>query len=117
MTCPEAVGVWPSKFQILTRPSSPAVASKRPSGENASDQISQSLVPVVSLQGALLASLWSYSTQAVSEGGLTEPPPPAPAIPPVPVVPPVPLTPPLPDEPLAPPAAPPVPDLPAPPPL
>src|SRR3954471_13709971 len=96
MTCPEAVSVCPSKFQILTRPSSPAVASRRPSGENASDQISQLLIPLASSQTGALASLWSYSRHAVSDGGVTDAPPPVPVAPPVAVFPPVPDFPALP---------------------
>jgi hypothetical protein len=85
------------------------------------------LIPWLSLQGGSLTSLWSYSVQAVSDGGVTDPTPPAPAIPPAPVeppappvpveTPPVPVEPPLPEAPLVPPAAPPLPDVPALPPL
>jgi hypothetical protein len=117
MTCPDAVSVCPSKFQIFTRPSSPAVASKLPSGENASDQISQLLIPWSSLQGGSLTSLWSYSVHAVSDGGVTAPPPPAPAIAPAPAAPPVPdgpLLPPVPEPPPLP-ETPAVPDVPPPP--
>src|SRR4029079_320803 len=104
MTRPDAVSVRPSKFQILTRPSSPAVASRRPSGEKASDQISQLRIPWASLQAGALTSLWLYSVHAVSDGGMTAPPPPVPAVPPP--VPPPPLAPPDPLGPAAPPFAP-----------
>src|SRR5262245_22533331 len=109
-TWPSADAAFPSKLQILTRPSCAELTISLPSGEKATEPTPQSPKPVSVLHGRLSAALWSYSVHFASEGGLARVAPPVPgAAPPVPgAVPPVPgAAPPVPG------AVPPAPPVPA----
>src|SRR3954453_11488606 len=68
MTCPSGEGTAPVIVHTLTCPSSPAVSSRRPSGENATDQIDESLAPLLRLQ---VPTTWLYSVHFASDGGAT----------------------------------------------